>query len=51
MGDDLIDLPADAGDRLMRQVDRAVTGARRAGGLFGVLRHALGALGDLARGR
>ena len=32
-------------------VDGAVAGARRARGLLGVLRHALRAFGDLARGR
>ena len=49
--DDLVDLAADAGDRLVRHVDRAVAGARRVGGLLGDVRDALRALGDLARGR
>ena len=49
--DDLIDLPPDAGDRLVRHVDGAVAGARGVGGLLGDVRHALRALGDLARRR
>jgi len=48
--DDLVDLASDAGDRFVGHIDGAVAGARRARRLFGVLGHALCALGDLARG-
>ena len=51
VGDDLIHLAPDAGDRLVRHVDGAVARARGARRLLGDLRHPLRALGDLARGR
>ena len=43
--DNLIDLAADAADRLMRQIDSAVAVASSARRLFRIVRHALRAFG------
>src|SRR3984957_3172188 len=47
---DLIDLAPDAGNRLVRLIDGAMTRARGARGLLRILRDTLGAFGNLPGG-